>query len=57
MNPLFNLNVDTLFESSSISEIEAVNRKIQNETDSKKEELRMLVRKIFFQNFILISLI
>lgn len=40
---LINLDVDTIFEQHSVSEIEAVNRKIQAEIELKREELRTMV--------------
>lgn len=40
---LFNLDVDQAFEQHNISEIEAINRKIQAEIENKREELRTMV--------------
>jgi len=37
---LLNLNVDTLFEQHSVSEIDAVHKKIQSVVENKREELR-----------------
>lgn len=37
------LDVDKVFEQHSISEVEAINRKIQAEIENKREELRMMV--------------
>lgn len=38
-----NLDVNRIFEQYSISEIDVVNREIQNEIEKKKEELRTMV--------------
>lgn len=37
------VDVDDLFEKHSVSEVEAVNKQIQNEIEQKKEELRSMV--------------
>lgn len=37
---LLNLNVDTLFEQHSVSEIDEVHKKIQSVVENKREELR-----------------
>jgi hypothetical protein len=47
---LINLDVDQVFEQSTVSEIEVVNRKIQAEIELKREELRTMV-KINFNCF------
>jgi hypothetical protein len=43
MNSFVKLNADELFEQHTISEIEVVNRKIQDEVERKKEDLRTMV--------------
>lgn len=43
MSNLSNYDVDKLFKQCSISEIDAINRDIQNEIEKKKEELRTMV--------------
>lgn len=43
---LLNINVDSLFEQHSVSDIDAINRKIQNELDTKKENLKVMVSKL-----------
>lgn len=37
------LDVDTLFEQHSVSEIDAVQKKIQTVVENKREELRTMV--------------
>lgn len=39
-----NLDVNRIFEQYTISEIDVVNREIQNEIEKKKEELRTMVK-------------
>lgn len=43
MTSYLNLDVNRIFEQYSISEIDVVNREIQNEIEKKKEELRTMV--------------
>jgi hypothetical protein len=40
---LLNINVDSLFEQHNVAEIDAINRKILNNLDSKKEDLKVMV--------------
>lgn len=40
---LINLDVDQIFEQHTVGEIEVVNRKVQAEIETKREELRMMV--------------
>lgn len=44
MSSYLNLDVNKVFEQHSISEIEVINRDIQNEIEKKKEELRTMVK-------------
>lgn len=39
-----NLDVDQVFAQNSISEVENINRKIQAQIESKREELRLMVK-------------
>lgn len=45
MNPqaYLNVSVDHLFEQHTISEIESVHTKLQNEIDQKRQEIRKFV--------------
>lgn len=43
MTSYLNLDVNRIFEQYTISEIDVVNREIQNEIEKKKEELRTMV--------------
>lgn len=40
---LLNINVDNLFEQHSIAEIDQIHKKLQNDVEEKKEELRTMV--------------
>lgn len=40
---MLDLDVDSLFEKHSVSEIVVVNQQIRNEIEKKKEELRSMV--------------
>lgn len=40
---LLQLNVDTLFEQHGVSEVDAVQKKIQTVVENKREELRTMV--------------
>lgn len=40
---MLDLDVDNLFEKHSVSEVEAVNKKIRDDIERKKEELRSMV--------------
>jgi hypothetical protein len=44
MSTYLNLDINRLFETQSIAEIEEINKKIQNEVEEKKKELKILVR-------------
>lgn len=44
MSSYLNLDVNRIFEQYTISEIDVVNREIQNEIEKKKEELRTMVK-------------
>lgn len=44
MSSFLNLDVNKVFEQHNISEIEVINRNIQNEIEKKKEELRTMVK-------------
>lgn len=43
MPTLLEINVDTLFEQHSVSEIDQIHKKLQNDVEQKKEELRTMV--------------
>lgn len=40
---LLTINVDTLFEQHSIADIDKIHKKLQNDVEEKKEELRTMV--------------
>lgn len=40
---LLDINVDSLFEQYSISEIDQIHNKLKQSIEEKKEELRMMV--------------
>lgn len=43
MPTLLEINVDTLFEQHSVSEIDQIHKNLQNDVEHKKEELRTMV--------------
>lgn len=40
---LLDINVDTLFEQYSVSEIDQIHKNLKSSIEEKKEELRMMV--------------
>lgn len=50
-----NVDVDQVFEQHGVSEIEAMNRKIQAEIENKREELRMMVKISAFSDVLTCS--
>lgn len=38
-----NIDINKLFEKQTVAEIEEINKKIQQEVDEKKKELKILV--------------
>lgn len=48
---LLNMDVDKVFEQNSVSEVENINRKIQTQIESKREDLRLKVRKLSLSHF------
>lgn len=45
-----NLDIDQVFAQNSISEVESINRKMQSQIESKREELRLMVRKLILES-------
>lgn len=45
---LLDIDVDSLFEQCSISEIDLVHKKLQQSIEAKKEELRIMVGYVSF---------
>lgn len=44
---LLDINVDTLFEQHGIGDIDQIHRRLQNNVEEKREELRMMVGLVF----------